>query len=135
MPSWSRTLIVTLALLAAPAVCLAQKKPDYAPVSVEFNDPPVDMKAGDLTETTLVFRALDDLQRLEVTVAPFSGIEIVSDKKEVVFTDLKENDGPELKVTVRLIDPSGSLAVTYAIVTADGRSAGATTIEYGKPAN
>jgi hypothetical protein len=129
-----RTVFVLLSLLLMPLTGSAQKKPDYAPVSVEFNEPPPDMKSGDQVETTLAFRALDDLQRLEVSVAPFSGVEIVSEKKEAVFTDVKEGDAPQLKVTVRLLQPSGSLAVTYTIVTADGKSAGATTIEYGQPA-
>ena len=135
MRSWSRSLIVMLVVASPAATAVAQNKPDYAPVVVEFNDPPADMKIGDQTETTLAFRALDDLQKVEVEVEPFSGIEIVSEKKAAVFTDLKEDDAPELKVTIRLLEKSGSLAVTYTVVSADGKSAGAITVEYGKPAN
>ena len=135
MTSWLRLLIFAAAVLSWPALGAAQKKPDYAPVEVEASAPPADMKPGDQVETTLRFRALADLQRIEISVAPFMGVEVVSATREAVFTDIAEGDAPELKVTVRLVDKSGSLAVTYRIVTADGKSAGARTIEYGKPGN
>ncbi len=133
--SWVRVLIVSAAVLAGPGTGAAQKKPDYAPLTVEATDPPADMKPGDEVETTLHFRALDDLQRLEVSVAPFFGVEVVSATREAVFLNVADGDAPELKVTVRLVDKSGSLAVTYRIVTASGKSAGATTLEFGKPGN
>jgi hypothetical protein len=122
-------LVALIALVVG--VGLAVAKPSSAPVTVEFTVPP-DVKTGDEVTTVLRFRALQDLQQLEVSVAPFMGLELLSDTRDATFRDVRKGTAPEVVVRIRLTDPkSGSLAVTFKTRSASGQAAGAITVEYG----
>ena len=107
-------------------------KPSRVPVTVEFAPPPADMKTGDTVSTTLGFRASADLQRLEVSVSPFQGVQVLSQPTDAVFLNVSKGQAPQLTVQVRLTGPKyGSLAVTYKTIAAAGNASGAMTIVYG----
>ena len=125
------TALVVLVCLAATATVMA--KPDRTPVTLEFVPPRADMKRGDVVETVIGFRALTDLQRLEISVYVDYGVEIVSAPAVLTFTDVKAGDAPQVKVIVRLTaDEFGSLAVSYRTQTAKETAAAVKTIVYGK---
>jgi hypothetical protein len=125
-------VVIWLLMLGAP---WAQKErtPASAPIDVEYNDPPEHMKTGDEATTTIVFRATSDIDRLEVAIVPDDGLQLLSTRTEAVFTDVKEDDGPELEVKVKLTDPKGSsLNVSYVTVSGSRRGVGAIVIDYGE---
>jgi hypothetical protein len=128
----SRTAaLVVLVCLAAAATVTA--KPDRVPVALEFVPPRPDMKRGDVVETVIGFRALADLQQLEISVYVDYGVEIVSAPAVLTFTDVKAGDAPQVKVSVRLTaDEFGSLVVSYRTRTAKETAAAVKTIVYGK---
>ena len=120
-----------IALLVWQAAVAA--KPDAAPVRVEFERTPA-VRVGDQATTVLTFRALADIERLDVMLAPFKGVEIVSQPTQATFTAMKENEGRQLSVTVRMTgDRYGYLSVTYRVKQGDSLSAGATTVIYSTP--
>ena len=92
------------------------------------------MKTGDQATTTLVFRALADTSRLEVSLDPDDGLELVSTATEAVFTNIPEGETRQLQVKVKLTDPKGS-TLNVSIVTVAGSSTGVrwTVIDYGEP--
>lgn len=124
-----------LAMIAGFLVCMGLTtgaKPSTAPVTVEFTVP-ADVKTGDEVTTVLRFRALEDLQQLDVVIAPFKGLELLSTVTQVTFRDVRKGTAPEVEVRIRLTDPkSGSLAVTFVTRSASGEGSGAITIEYGE---
>lgn len=129
--------VVMLLLVACAAtnqnIVAAGGKPLTAPVDVEFSPPPADARAGDVIDTDIRVRATENLDRLEVTVRPFFGLQLLSDTSQVVVTNVSRGDGPLLKVRVRLTEASGSLAVTVSTLAASTKQedAAAITIEYG----
>ena len=112
-----------------------QGKPQTAPVSVSYTDPPADMKTGDETTTTLTFRILDDVDELRVFLVPDDGLEILSPTTTpAVFTNVTTADTPTLEVRVKLTDPKGStLNVSFATRSGDDAGVGAVGIDYGNP--
>jgi hypothetical protein len=123
-------LVVFVCLTTAATVAA---KPDRVPVALEFVPPRPDMKRGDVVETVIGFRALADLQQLEVSVYVDHGVEIVSAPAVLTFTDVKAGDAPQVNVRVRLTaDEFGSLAVSYRTRTATETAAAVRTIVYGK---
>ena len=77
-----------------PAAPLAQTlhKPQSASVTIDYDDPPANMKTGDEVTTTIVFLALADTERLEVEVDADDGLQILSTPTETVFTDVKKDE-------------------------------------------
>jgi hypothetical protein len=123
------------ALLVVLACAHAAAKPSSAPVRVEYEPPPA-ISTGDEATTVLTFRALADLDRLEVSIRAAKGLELTSPNQDVVFTGVKKGEGRQLSVTVRLTDPKfGSLAVLYRTELGSSKAAGAVTIVYGNPGN
>lgn len=123
-------LKVVIALLGSIAIVAA--KPSSAPVTVEFTVPP-GVKTGDEVTTVLRFRALQDLQQLDVTVAPFMGLELLSEVRRATFVNVSQGTAPELEVRIRLTDPkSGSLAVMLRTRSASGAGSEAITIRFGE---
>lgn len=119
------------AVVSAMSAGVAAQKAEHVPVDVETTPIPKGLKAGDETTTTITFRARADLQRLDVNVAPFSGVQVLSEPTEAAFTDVKRGDAPRFTVTVRVTDSRvASLALHYETVS-DGTSAFASvTIEF-----
>lgn len=104
-----------------------------APITVEFAVP-AQMQTGDEVTTVLGFRALADVEQLEVSVAPFRGVEVTSEPRTATFRDVRKGAAPTLEVRVRLTDPKwGLLAVTYRTQNATGNAAGSTSIVFGDP--
>lgn len=121
--------MVALAVLGAIGPPAAGAKPRSAPVKVEYAVPP-GMKSGDEVEVVLRFRAMADLQQLNVTV--FADKDVVSETREAVFTDVARGTAPELPIRVRLTGLKwGALAVTYRTRTATGTSADSLNIIFG----
>ena len=122
--------LVILVSLAAVATLTAT--PDRAPIALELVPPRPDMKRGDVADTVIAFRALADLQRLEVSVYVAHGVEILSAPTGAVFSDVKTGDAPQLNVRVRLTaEEFGSLAVSYRTQTARETAVRVKTIIYG----
>lgn len=126
-------LTIATVVIACMAVTTLARKPESAPVRVSFAVPK-DMKTGEEVETAIAFRALEDIQQLDVHVAPSAGLELLSDVHDAVFTNVRRGTAPVLSVRIRLIDPKwGSLSVTYRARTAVDTTSGAIGIVYGSP--
>jgi len=111
-----------------------QGKPQTAPVSVTYTDPPADMKTGDETTTTLTFKVREDVDELRVFLVADDGLEILSATTQAVFTNVTTTDTPSLEVRVKLTDPKGStLNVSFATLAGDDEGVGAIGIDYGTP--
>lgn len=124
-------VVMAIALLALTGHAAAQKQSNIA---LEFTPPPAGMKTGDVVETTLTFQALVDVDRLEVEVYPFNGVEVMSTPTEMTFGPIKRGDSATMKVRVRLTAAKfGSLTVAMETQTADGRMGEAKTVVYGNP--
>ena len=129
--------MIRLSLVAALLSILAMaseaaQKPTSLPVRVEYT-PPTPAAAGEQATTILTFRALADIERLGVSVAPFKGVEVVSEPTETVFDDVKKGSGSVFSVTVRVTDAKlASLAVTYWAQQGKTKRVGAITLEYGQ---
>jgi hypothetical protein len=131
-------VVVMLCLSIAGAAPADQRtrKPGFSPVVVDYNDPPEDMKTGDETTTTITFLATEDVDRLQVSLTPDDGLEIVTPPTVTVFTNIKEGETREIQVKVKLTDAKGaSLNVSYATIADSQDGGGAKVIRYGDPTN
>lgn len=127
------TAIAVASAISLESAAVVSAKPERAPIRVESHVPP-NVKTGDEVTTTITLRALADVDRVEVSIAPFQGLELLSDTKEAVFTGMKAGEGRAISVTIRLTDPAfGSLAVTYKTRQGTHDDAGAVTIVFGTP--
>jgi hypothetical protein len=105
-------------------------KPTSNQVRIEYTRPGR-VSIGDEVTTVLTFRALTNLDRLEVTLAPFKGLELVSEPK-AVFTGLKRGDGPQVTARVRVTEqPFAYLSVTFQTKQGTRTDGGATMVVYG----
>ena len=131
-PSRRRSEAVVLGFVATVVLMgtsLAAKPPS-APVKVEYSRPPV--STGEEATAVLTFRALADLDRLEVSVAVDEGIEIMSEPTRATFTNVRKGEGRNLSVTIRLTAPKeGVLAVFFKTERGDRKEAGAMAISFG----
>jgi hypothetical protein len=125
--------ISVIALVVSYGTVLA--KPEMAPVRVEYA--PIDpVKTGDEATTVLTLRALADVDRVDGTVAPFKGVELLSEPREVTFTAMKNGETRQLTVTVRMTgERYGYLSVSYRTLQGKTIAGGATTIVYRAPGN
>ena len=104
------------------------------PITVEVSPSTVDMKTGDEVTSTLAFRALEDVDRLEVKLSAMEGVEILSTETTAVFDAIKLGEAAELKVKVRLTAPKyGELAILYEAFVGDDSRGGVTGVTYGNP--
>ena len=102
-----------------------------APVRVEYARP-APLKQGEEATTVITFRALADVDRLEVSVARHKGLEVVSRPTSAVFSEVKKGEGRELAVTVRLTDSKeGLLAIFFKTQRGSRREAGVSGIAFG----
>ena len=132
-----RTFIKTASVIGiiafAGLASSASGEQETLPVRLEYSVP-ANVRTGDEVTTVITFRALENLDRLEVSVAPFKGLELISETREATFTNVKRGEGRQLTVTIRLTDPKfGSLAVLYHMVQGTMKISGARTIVYGNP--
>ena len=119
------TLMVTLV-----AGATVSAKPERAPVRVEFSAP-APIATGEEATTVITFRALADIDRLEVSVAPFKGLDLLSETKDAVFTGITKGEGRTITVTIRLGDaPYGYLSVVYRTRRGNNQESGATNVIY-----
>jgi hypothetical protein len=125
--------IVVATIISLESAAVVSAKPERAPIRVE-SSVPANVKTGDEVTTTITLRALADVDRVEVSIAPFKGLVLLSDTKDAVFTGMKAGEGRPITVTIRLTDPMfGSLAVTYKTRQGTRDDAGAATILFGAP--
>ena len=125
--------LMALALVSTESASLA--KPPSAPVRVEVEVPP-NLHPGDEVTSVLTFRALADLDRLDVSVAPDGGLDVLSKPTEATFDGVRKGEGRQFTVTIRLTDPKfGSLAVFFKTLRGTTKAAGAITVTYGNPGN
>jgi hypothetical protein len=102
-------LLFTCFLVACGAPQTVHAKPS-APVEIEYSAPKT-ARAGDEVTTVIRLTATTDLQKLTVTVSPYSGLELVSGGDHVEFTDLQSGGTREIEVNIRLTDELGYLSV------------------------
>jgi hypothetical protein len=120
-----------LALSIGPFVSPAAAKPT-ATVSIEYGVPE-NLKTGDTVSTRIGFVAETDSERLDVSVAPYEGLDVVSKNEKTVFQNVRKGEKREIEVTVRLTDEIGYLSVFATITTARGTSTKSIAIRYGTP--
>jgi len=127
-------VVVMCVLMLASPLAQTRHKPTSASVSIDYDDPPENMKTGDEVTTTIVFTALDDTERLDVNLDADDGLQILSTPTETVFLDLKEDETRQLQVKVKLTDPKGS-SLNVSIITVAGtrKGLGSIVIDYGEP--
>jgi hypothetical protein len=130
-----KSIVVALALVAVAGATPIQSKPSNVPVSLEYSVPE-GLRTGDEVTTAIGFRALADIDRLDVQVNPFRGVEIVSGQRQATFANVRKGSAPQVEVRVRLTDPKvGSIGVTYKTTVAGKSAADAINIAYGDTSN
>jgi len=128
MRTFAAYTLTILALVVSNVAVSAKPEP---PLRIE-SAVPAGMKTGDEVTTTITVRALANLDRVDVTIAPDEGIELLSETKQVVFTGMREGEGRGIEVTVRLTGKQfGSLSFLYTIQQGSTKQSGATTVVFG----
>lgn len=120
---------LSFSIVAISVSYAAQGKPT-APVSIEYSVPK-NLKTGDTVSTTIKFTAQANLEQLEVSVAPYEDLEVVSKNEKAVFQTVKKGETREIEVTVRLTAEIGYLSVFATTTTARGSSTKTIAIRYG----
>jgi len=126
-------VIVSLALSIGASVSLAVAKPT-APISIEYSVPK-NVQTGDTVSTTIGFVAQTDLEQLEVSVAPYEGLAVVSKNEKAIFQNNKKGEKKEIEVTIRLTAEVGYLSVFATTITSRGPSTKTIAIRYGTPSD
>ena len=122
--------LLPIIALALTATHVSAGSPSSA-IRVEFEQPGPVM-TGEEATTVITFRAMADFERIDVSVRPYKGLEVISAPTSATFLNVKENDGPQLTVTVRLTDPKqGTLAVFFKAQRGTRRDGGSVGITYG----
>jgi hypothetical protein len=136
MHAIARTAIAcALAAAFLPTLhALQTRAPETSPVVVDFDDPPATMKTGDEVTTTIIFRLLADVDKLEIFLDPDDGLELVAPTpSEFEFSAVKKRETRQIQVKVKLTDPKGSsLNVSWATTAQSGEGFGSTVIDYGE---
>lgn len=130
----NKTLIVVLVSFIAAITnsTLAQAR-ITAPVSFEAIVP-VGLEAGDEVTTTVRIIAGSDMQHMVISAAAYNGLTVVSGGEQQVITNVSKGDTFDIKVSIRLDEEIGYLAVLAATTDAQGRTINKNTaIRYGQP--
>ncbi len=128
-----RRLVMTLSfIISAVSVPLAAQGKPTAPVSIEHNVPK-NVQTGDTVSTTISFVAEANLEQLEVSVAPYEGLEVVSNNGKTIFQNVRKGEKREISVTVRLTAEIGYLSAFATTTTSRGASTKTVAIRFGTP--
>jgi len=102
-------VIVSSFLLAcaAPPAVVAKTS---APITIK-SDASESLQSGEEFTTTLTLTAQTNLKKLELSLAPYKNIELVSKNSKADFFDINTNDTRTVEVTLRLLAPVGYLSV------------------------
>ena len=131
MRSRAETLFLIAILVVAGWSSTLFATPPSAPVQVEYTTPPP-LATGEEATVQLTFRALADLDRLEVSVRAFDGLEVASTPSAASFQNVKRGEGRPLSVTVRLTgQKTGSLAIFFTTQRGSKRDSGTSGITFG----
>lgn len=126
-------VVMTLSfMIMAVSVSLAAQGKPTAPVSIEYNVPK-NVQTGDAVSSIISFVAEANLEQLEVSVAPYEGLEVVSNNGKSVFQNVKKGEKREIAVTVRLTAEIGYISVFATTTTSRGASTRTVAIRYGTP--
>lgn len=127
----SKWFVVMIAWMCIASASIGEARPPGGPVAIEHSPIPAGVSAGSEVTATLTFRALANIDRLEVSVSPFKGLRVISEPTRVAFATVKSGDALQLRVTVHVMDAKmASLAVTYRATIGDRTHPGAVTIEF-----
>lgn len=126
------SMVLTAALLGVVAVNAQQGKASRVLVHLTFAGPP-DVKTGDEVTTLLRFMATQDVEQLDASVREGSGLAILSQPYDVVFSDLRKGMVREFEVRIRVTGENrGRLVVSYSTRSATyGTARESKVIEYG----
>lgn len=97
-----------------------------------YDAPPV-VKTGDEVTTVLRFVATQDIEQLDVAVREGSGLAILSEPYDAVFSKLPKGTVRELQVRIRITgERQGRLVVRFTTVSGTyGTATESTVVEYG----
>ena len=136
MKNRTTRLIASLTLVACGSTVVgtpASAKPRGAPIAVE-HDAPRDLKTGEEVNITLGFRALADLDRLDVEIIATSGLVIGAGPQKATFSAVQRMTAPTVVVRVRLTDSKfGTLGLTFRTHIGDRQELGAEVVICGDP--
>lgn len=126
------TITFVFVLLIGASLSFATGAKPTAPVSIEYSVPK-NVQTGDTVSTTIRFVAQANLEQLELSVAPYEGLEVISKNEKAVFQNVNKGEKREIEVTVRLRDEIGYLSVFATTTTSRGTSTKTIAIRYGTP--
>jgi hypothetical protein len=102
------------------------------PVTITASPSTENMKTGDVITETIRVTARTDLGRLELTLTPLEGIEIVSGNTTAVFDSTKSGETRDLEIRVRLTGAKyGELSVFCRAVVGDQTQSAGLGITFG----
>ena len=108
---WTITLLMVMATGVAPGPPLLAAP--TAPVRLEYQRPR-SINAGDEVTMPLTFRALADLDQLDVSIAPDGGLELLSETTTATFQNIPNGDARTFQIRVRITGPKeGNLAIAF----------------------
>jgi len=102
-------LILSSFVVACSNPLVAHAK-SFAPVGIEYSVPKT-VEIGEEVTTVIRFVVRADLQRLVLSVSPYSGLELIASGDNVEFADLQKADAREMAVNIRLTDEVGYLSI------------------------
>ncbi len=105
----SMMLLLVCYLVISSVPSMANAKPS-APIDIDNINPEI-IQVGEEVRSVIRFMAKDDLQHIEVSLSPYSGIELLSHERHVKFFDLKRNDYRAIEVRIKLTNETGYLSV------------------------
>ncbi len=133
---FNRALIVMLAchLVVFSIPSTANAKPS-APIDIEKITPET-IRIGEEVRSVIRFTAKTDLQHIDVSFSPYSGIELLSHKRHIEFFDLKRNDHREIELRIKLTRETGYLSVFARTTSMAGNTqTRSIAIRYGTPSD
>ncbi len=108
---FNRALVVMLAcyLVVFSIPSTVEAKPSAA-IDIEKITPKT-IRIGEEARSVIRFTAKTDLQHIEVSLSPYSGIELLSHEGYIRFSGLKRNNYREVEVRIKLTKETGYLSV------------------------
>lgn len=123
--------IFLMCLVMVCAMPLAVSAKPTAPVAIEYSVPK-NVQTGDEVSTTIRVVAQADLEGLKISVSPYEGLVLLSNKEEASFLTIKRGEAREFEVTIQLTDPEvGYLSVFATTITTTDTRTKSIAIRYG----